>query len=196
MLDSEQANTATAVDVRIDIWTALGTDAKAGVRGGTGGRFQSAVSRTLRWAEVRGALHGPRAQPLLATDAWLLDAIVAHDGVRVSGLTLWQGVDKSTVTPQVQVHRLENRGLVTRRSPPADRRVVLLTATEQGRALHTALAAAGARYMDDVLAHWTEPDRQSLAVLLSRFADELGPRTTPPARPALSWPDRPDDTYA
>ena len=176
MLDSRQAGTAPAPP---------GT--------GVGGQLQSALSRTLRWAsraEVRRALQGPQAQPLSATDAWLLDAIVMHDGVRVSQLAQWQGVDKSTVTPQV--HRLESRGLVTRCSSTADRRVVLLAATEEGQALHSGLAAAGAQYMDDVLAHWTVRDRQLLATLLSRLADELDQRTVPPAgRRASGEPEWP-----
>ena len=179
MLDSSQAGTGRA--------------AATAPAAGVGGQLQSALSRTLRWAsraEVRRALQGPQAQPLSATDAWLLDAIVMHDGVRVSQLAQWQGVDKSTVTPQV--HRLEARGLITRCSSAADRRVVLLGATEQGRALHSGLAAAGAQYMDDVLAHWTARDRQLLATLLSRLADELDQRTAPPAsRPALGEPDWP-----
>lgn len=161
-----------------------------------GEQLQSAVSQMLRWAsrgDVRRALQGPQVQPLSATDAWLLEAIVTQRSVRVSDLALWQGVDKSTVTPQV--HRLERRGLVARHGDQRDRRVVWLTATGPGLDLHRELSTAGARYVEGLLQHWTETDRYTLAVLLARFADELAARPgtarqqpTPTAGTATSAP--------
>jgi hypothetical protein len=44
--------------------------------------------------------------------------IITRGPVRVSELASWQGVDKPTVTPQV--HRLEQRGVVSRHGDPAD----------------------------------------------------------------------------
>lgn len=151
--------------------------------------MQSAVVQLLRWAgrgEVRRALLGSAGQGLSANDVTLLRAIAADGPVRASDLADAQGVDKSTIS--VQVRRLEQRGLVTRRADPADRRAVLLSATTAGRRVRRAMNAAGARLYDEVLCDWPDDEREALAWLLSRFVAELGRwpaparSTVPPAR--------------
>lgn len=139
-----------------------------------GTQVQDAVARVLRWAsrgDVRRTLAGAAARDLSPTDAWLLAAITDNGPVRVSDLAEWQGVDKSTITPQVR--RLEDRRLVSRRPDPADGRAVLLSATPRGRQIRNDVAAAGAAVFDAILRDWASADRQALGALLSRFAEQL-----------------------
>ena len=60
----------------------------------------------------RQLLYGAAAQKLSQNEVSLLDAVAGPGQVRLSDLVAWQGVDKSTVTPQVR--KLEERGLLQR----------------------------------------------------------------------------------
>lgn len=76
-------------------------------------------------------------------------------------------LDKSSVSGLVE--RAERRGLVVRAPSPVDRRAVLVSLTDDGRAL---VAAASSRFGADVLAlvgHLTAPDRRALSSLVSRL---------------------------
>lgn len=133
-----------------------------------------AVTDLVRWAtrgDVRRRLAGPAGQDLSPTDMWLLVAIEDQGPVRASDLAAWQGVDKSTVTPQVR--RLEDRGLVAREADPVDRRAVRLTITAQGRRVHRRTAAAATAVVDGALADWDDADREDLARLLTRFVADV-----------------------
>ena len=135
---------------------------------------QAAVSRILRWAsraDVRRALAGPTGRELSPTDTWLLGAVVEHGPMRASDLAEWQGVDKSTVTPQLR--RLEERDLVVRSPDETDRRAALLTGTERGHRVLEEISAAGAAVFAGVMASWSATDRAKFAALLGRFAEEL-----------------------
>ncbi|MEU8611524.1 MarR family transcriptional regulator [Actinoplanes sp. NPDC048791] len=137
-------------------------------------RVQEAFTTLLWWAhrgDVRRSLLGAAAQTLSTNDITLLRMIVRHGPVRVSDLASWHGVDKSTVTPQV--HRLEERGVVTRHSDPGDRRAVLLTATDEGRQRLQTIDRAGVRLFENALDGWSDTDRGTLAALMHRLADEL-----------------------
>jgi DNA-binding MarR family transcriptional regulator len=137
-------------------------------------RVQEAFTRLLSWAQrgdVRRALLGAAAPALSTHDITLLRMIVRRGPVRASDLASWQGVDKSTVTPQV--HRLEQRGVVTRHGDPGDRRAVLLTATDQGRQQLREIDEAGVHLFDSALDSWSDADRGALATLMQRLADDL-----------------------
>src|SRR5687768_3865131 len=91
------------------------------------------VSQILRWAtrsDVRSSMRGPTGQDLSLTDIWLLGAVVEQGPLRAGDLAVWQGVDKSTVTPQLR--RLDEAGLVTRSPDPDDGRATLVSATARG----------------------------------------------------------------
>lgn len=142
-----------------------------------------AFTRLMRWAyrgDVRRTLVGAAADALSINDITLLRAITAHGPVRISDLASWQGVDKSTVTPQVR--RLEERDMVSRQSDPADRRATLLTLTEHGRQTLRNLDEAGRRLFGQALEDWSDADRHTLAALMQRLAAELdvGPRESAP----------------
>jgi len=129
-----------------------------------GSRVLAAVTEVVRWAGrtgVRGRLLGAAGRELSVNDVHLLRVIVANGPVRVSDLAESQGVDKSTITPQVR--RLEERDLVTRRPDPADRRAVLLSVTARGHRIRRQMNKAGAAVFDDVLRDWPDDDRRALA---------------------------------
>jgi DNA-binding MarR family transcriptional regulator len=133
-----------------------------------------ALTRVLRWSarrENRRLLFGQAGEGLSQNDVWLLDAVDSNGPVRLSDLASWQGVDKSTITPQVR--RLEARGLLERRSGASDRRVVLLGITRHGRSVQQRRATAGAALIDTLLHAWPAEDRTAFATLFARFADQL-----------------------
>ncbi len=146
-------------------------------------QVQEAFTRLLWWAQrgdVRRSLLGAAAQTLSTNDITLLRMIITRGPVRVSELASWQGVDKSTVTPQV--HRLEQRGVVARQGDPGDKRAVLLTATDHGRRRLQEVDKAGVQLFEHALDGWSNADRCALAALMQRFTDELAdvPRTALP----------------
>jgi DNA-binding MarR family transcriptional regulator len=137
-------------------------------------QVQEAFTRLLWWAQrgdVRRSLLGAAAQTLSTNDITLLRMIITRGPVRVSDLASWQGVDKSTVTPQV--HRLEQRGVVARQSDPADKRAVLLSATDHGRQRLDEIDRAGVHLFENALDSWPDADRRALAALMHRLADDL-----------------------
>ena len=142
---------------------------------------QRALARVLRWTSRRAnrqLLYGAAAQQLSQNEIWLLDAVAGTGQVRLSDLVAWQGVDKSTVTPQVR--KLEERGLLQRRADSADRRAVLLTVTPRGRALQKRRAQAGAALIDTLLQEWPAEERNAFADYFTRFADQLDNHTPQP----------------
>jgi DNA-binding MarR family transcriptional regulator len=145
----------------------------------------AAVTRIVRWAgrsDVRTRLLGPAGRGLSAVEVNVLRTVVTSGPLRVSELAERQGVDKSTMTPQVR--KLEDRGLVERQPDPQDRRGVLVRATPRGRRLRSRMDAAGAAVLDSLLRDWPAAERAVLTDLLERFARELDERpvggSTPP----------------
>jgi DNA-binding MarR family transcriptional regulator len=138
------------------------------------GQIHAAFTRLMRWAQrgdVRRLLMGSAAEELSMHDITLLRAISTHGPVRGSDLAAWQGVDKSTITPQVR--RLEDRGLVTREGDPGDRRAALLTVTAHGRRRLREVDDSGVRLFEQALDGWSDDDRRVLAQLMTRLAGEL-----------------------
>jgi DNA-binding MarR family transcriptional regulator len=137
-------------------------------------RVQQAFVQLMRWAQrgdVRRSLLGATAETLSTNDITLLRTVIANEPVRVSDLAAWQGVDKSTVTPQVR--RLEERGFLTRQGDPADKRAALLTATDQGRRKLEEIDEVGVHLFQTVLDGWSDTDQRALAGLMRRLADDL-----------------------
>ncbi len=122
-------------------------------------------------AESRTVLLGEAGAELSPVDEHLVRTVLARGPVRVTDLAVWQGVDKSTITPQVR--RLEQRGLIERSSDPADRRAALLSVTARGRRTCQRMDAAAVACISDALGDWPEEDRESFASLFGRFADDL-----------------------
>ncbi len=136
-------------------------------------QVRQAAARLTWWtsrSDVRRRLLGTAGE-LSANDAWLLGSIAAAGTMRVSEAARMQGVDKSTISPQLR--RLEQRGLLARTTDPSDGRVVLVTVTDEGRRWNEELDASGAAVFADALRDWPAEDVTALAALLTRLADHL-----------------------
>lgn len=126
----------------------------------------SALSRLSSRTRLRRSLIAP-GSALSPTDAWLVRHLCERGPARMSALSAWQGVDRSTMT--TQVHRLEKAGLVVRGTDPADRRAIIVCATAAGHAAHDANRAAATAVLTGILQSWTEAERQQLVASLDRF---------------------------
>jgi DNA-binding MarR family transcriptional regulator len=94
-----------------------------------------------------------------------------HGPVRLTALAEAAMLDASTVSRHVQ--SLEAAGHLARTPDPADGRATLIGITEGGRALLRDALAARGRLLDDALAGWSPGDREALARLLSRLAEDM-----------------------
>lgn len=99
----------------------------------------------------------------------LLGHIVQVGEVRLTALAELACVDASTVSRQVS--DLEAQGLVTREVDSADRRAVLLRATDEGTKLLARIREARSRFVNAVVAEWSARDRQDFGRMLVRFND-------------------------
>jgi DNA-binding MarR family transcriptional regulator len=136
-------------------------------------QVRQAAARLTWWtsrADVRRRLLGTVGE-LSVNDAWLLGSIAAAGTMRVSEAARMQGVDKSTISPQLR--RLEERGLLERATDPSDGRVVLVAVTDEGRRWNDELNGSGAAVFADALRDWPVEDVTTLAALLTRLADRL-----------------------
>lgn len=137
-------------------------------------RLQEAMAKIVWWlgrAESRAVVLGDAGRDLSPIDEHLVRTVLANGPVRITDLAVWQGVDKSTITPQVR--RLEQRGLVKRSPDPGDGRAALLTVTVKGRRTCERMDATAVAFISDALQEWPEEDREAFAALFSRFAENL-----------------------
>jgi MarR family transcriptional regulator for hemolysin len=82
------------------------------------------------------------------------------------------------------VDKLEAAGMVTRTPDPADRRVWLLVATDEGRELARAVGDVDEVLRRELRDGIARADRQTLATLLLRIQDNLRHTADPSASPA------------
>ncbi|MCQ9615767.1 MarR family winged helix-turn-helix transcriptional regulator [Paenalcaligenes niemegkensis] len=82
------------------------------------------------------------------------------------------GRDYTTVSRQVA--KLEDLGLVQRRTVPKDRRVREAIVTPNGKAMTDAVDAARERIGRAIFATWEEQDFAQLVRLLQKFAKDVG----------------------
>ena len=139
-----------------------------------GETVESALSTILRWstrADNRRLLHDAQGAALTSTDSWLLEKVVTSGPVRMSQLAEWMAVDKSTMTTEIR--RLEQAGLVSRRSDPTDRRAVLITSTNEGQTAIEQHRKVAQDVYNTLVGKWTEGDRAEFSRLLGRFVSEL-----------------------
>lgn len=99
------------------------------------------------------------------------------DQITLGGYT---ALDRNTVA--VVVRKLEERGLVTRRRSPEDRRAMLVTLTEQGEALRMAAEPAVDATQEEILAPLSPEEQETLCRLLNRIADENNSLSRVPIR--------------
>jgi DNA-binding MarR family transcriptional regulator len=94
-----------------------------------------------------------------------------HGPLRLTALAEAATLDASTVSRHVQ--HLEAAGHLARTPDPADRRATLIELTDSGHALLREALAVRGRLLDEVLAGWEPADRQALARLLARLAEDM-----------------------
>jgi DNA-binding MarR family transcriptional regulator len=115
----------------------------------------SVVARINRLATQRVRMQLPFAQ------ARLLSTIDDQGTARISDLAALDHCSQPTMTTQVR--RLEDAGLVSRASDPADARAVLITITEAGTAALAQVRADRAAVIDPYLERLDASDRRALA---------------------------------
>ncbi|MCC0579201.1 MarR family winged helix-turn-helix transcriptional regulator [Streptomyces californicus] len=135
-----------------------------------GGPVSHAVSRVARLHRIAAGkvLKGVGLYPgqeLLMTHLWDRGAVRQTELIRALEL------DPSTVTKMLQ--RLEQTGHVRRRPDPADRRAVLVEATDDSCALHTAVETAWGRLEEQTLAGLETAERDELVRLLAKVEENL-----------------------
>jgi DNA-binding MarR family transcriptional regulator len=94
----------------------------------------------------------------------LLTHVINHGPVRAADLATDFGMDKGGVSRQIQ--HLTDLGFIDRTPDPADRRALLLAATDLARGRVTELQQARSAQVGKRLADWTDDD-------LAGFAEQL-----------------------
>ncbi|WP_319451862.1 MULTISPECIES: MarR family winged helix-turn-helix transcriptional regulator [unclassified Mycobacterium] len=125
----------------------------------------SVVARINRLATQRVRMQLPFAQ------ARLLSTIDDQGTARISDLAALDHCSQPTMTTQVR--RLEDAGLVSRASDPADARAVLISITEAGTAALAQVRADRAAVIDPYLERLDAADRQALADAVRVMRDML-----------------------
>lgn len=124
-------------------------------------------------------LNEPRRDDVLIAEAGisldralfpLLVRIERRGPIGVVELADISGRDHTTVSRQVA--KLESLGLVARRAGKSDKRMREAVVTKKGLAMTKALDKARERLAGPIFARWSAADRQNLARLLRRFADD------------------------
>lgn len=114
----------------------------------------AAVARINRLATQQVRLELPYAQ------ARLLSTIEDRDAARISDLAALDHCSQPTMTSQVR--RLEDAGLVSRVTDPADARAVLISITAKGVATLARVRADRGAVIDPYLERLDGADRQTL----------------------------------
>ncbi len=114
----------------------------------------SVVARLNRLATQRVKLSLPFAQ------ARLLSTIDDQGAARISDLAAFDHCSQPTMTTQVR--RLEDAGLVSRVTDPADARAVLISITPKGRETIARVRADRAAVVDPYLERLDRADREAL----------------------------------
>jgi DNA-binding MarR family transcriptional regulator len=114
----------------------------------------SVVARLNRLATQRVKMQLPFAQ------ARLLSTIEDQDAARISDLAAFDHCSQPTMTTQVR--RLEDSGLVSRITDPADARAVLISITAKGREALARVRADRGAVIDPYLDRLEPADREAL----------------------------------
>ena len=101
----------------------------------------------------------------------LAKMLMCHQEMRVSDLAAKVELDASTVSRQIK--QLEDKNIVERTADPADGRASLVRLTEHGQTQVQAALHRRFLRLKDVLAPWTDADKQRLTTLLNRLASDL-----------------------
>lgn len=118
---------------------------------------------------------GPRTYAVLM-------ALSADDGQSQRDLSARLGIHRNAMVSVVD--DLEQRGLVSRKPHPSDRRAFAVTLTDAGRTLLPSLDAQGRAQEDELTAGLSAADRAALLRLLQKVSGGLG--MSPGVHPKLA----------
>jgi len=138
-----------------------------------------------RLIRVAGLLHPDEpllGHPVTLSEGFALSELRAAAPLTQRDLADRLGLEKSTVSRLVA--GLEERGMVTRRRNPENRRFYQLDLTEHGRAAADGLALSLRERHAQLLAAMTAPERDALATGLTGLLRAMG--QLPPATPGSS----------
>ncbi|PGH42102.1 MarR family transcriptional regulator [Micromonospora sp. WMMA1996] len=139
------------------------------------GRIESEVALLMRLGEATRRGTGTMEHRLLDRAAYVILRHLDQAGPQnVSALAARLNLDGSTVTRQVSA--LQRDGLIARTPDPADGRGTVISATAAGLQRMAAVRAARTRLYGEMLASWSEADRDTLAELLHRLNEALDAR--------------------
>src|SRR5262245_41954334 len=123
-----------------------------------------------------------RALSLVPADAGILRIVQATEGISQQALGTELSVAPSRLVALID--DLERRGLVERRDQPSDRRSFALHLTSKGRDVLKRIAQVAREHQQALCAALSDNEREQLAKLLKRIADEQGLR--PGVHPGFS----------
>lgn len=130
-----------------------------------------ALSRQSLLPAVQERLAEASGLSIPRTARLALAHLAEHGEMRISELASFAGVDVSTMSRSLQT--LESAGLI-RRHPGEDLRVVVVSVTPAGEQAVARNLDAAQQLLDEVLATWSAHEREQLAQLLTRFAQDFG----------------------
>ena len=94
-----------------------------------------------------------------------------HDGV--TQLDLVRATHLAAPTVSVTLQKMEQEGLITRKTDSSDQRQLLVYITQAGRELHDRAREQIVKTEDQALAGITPEERQTLLAILTRMRDNL-----------------------
>ncbi|MFB6611044.1 MarR family winged helix-turn-helix transcriptional regulator [Agromyces sp. NPDC056379] len=124
--------------------------------------------RELAWTIHRRAPERAHVGPIPTTEVALLKQVVDGPGATVGELARTLGLRQSNTSAALR--SLEGRGLITRGSSEADRRVVRVWATLDGVREHEAIADAWSADVIDAVAALPERERASIEAATEALA--------------------------
>lgn len=160
---------------------------------GDADRFERALSALTRILNERHTQLdiARRSGHDLPPASWaLLEHLDARGSMRVSDVAACHGVDVSSVTPRLKA--LGNAGLVSRRGADHDRRVAIITLTDEGRRALEDVHAARVDLLRRSLEAVGEQRLAAATEVLSRVTDHLCERGGSP-EPSTDLHEGPED---
>jgi DNA-binding MarR family transcriptional regulator len=129
------------------------------------------IAAAARNPAVRERIGQAAAAPVTGASLVALRIVAQQSHSTPSHVARHLGVDLSTASRQLRP--LEEHGLLMRTPDPTDRRVAILTLTDEGAAVLRRIDDAICETFTTVLERWPASDRAALATLVARLHTEL-----------------------
>jgi DNA-binding MarR family transcriptional regulator len=146
------------------------------------------IAEAINQAAVLMLRHLTDRAGLSITTLSVLATLSRQGPARLTALAAAEGISQPAMSQLVQ--RLEQQGLVTRASDPADRRAALIAITDGGRALQADLRRASRIRLAELLAALPAEDEAALTLamhvarpILQRMIRNAAPASSPAGQP-------------